>query len=134
MGPNCSPLRRRQCGRAGTEHLQERFRIFGAWVCGAAVDRRRRGGHFFRGKQFGARVHGVGQLHTRRDMLAREHAEGRRVSQVLVATFPQNRRGVVFPCLDGIVEIQFGELRERLKINFRRRVVVCAHGLSLLRQ
>ena len=132
MGPNCSPLRRRQRGRAGIEHLQKRFRIFGLGFAVSRWDRRRRGGHFFHGKQFGARVHGVEQLHTRRDMHAREHAGGRRVNQVLVATFPRNRRGVVFPCRDGKVEIRCGELRERLKINFRRRVVVCAHGFSLL--
>jgi hypothetical protein len=114
--------------RASTEG----FRILGLGFAVTRWDRRWRGGHFVRGKRFGARVHGVEQLHARRDTLAREHAGGRRVRQVSVATFPQNRRGVVFPCLDGKVEIRFGELRERLKINCRRRVAVCAHGLSLL--
>jgi hypothetical protein len=36
MGPNCSPLRRRPSGRAGTEHT-DAISHFLAWVCGAAV-------------------------------------------------------------------------------------------------
>jgi len=132
MGPNCSPLRRRPCGRAGTEH-SEAIPHFLAWVCGAAV----------------------GSAPARRLFLPRETIRSAR-SWCRTASHPAEyacartcRRS---PGQSGISHHFSSEsarrslsmsrrnsrnsiwgLRQRLKINFRRWVVVCAHGLSLLR-